>query len=77
KYVNNQKRKPVFETKPFYDNIKYYLTYKFNNKDCMLACINWTTPVIEDSVGTKYFYWFFDYDFIDITTINHCVGFIK
>lgn len=76
-YANNRKRAPVFETKSFYGNIKYYIAYKFNNEDCMLACINWTTPVMEDSVGLKYFQQFSGYDFIDVTTIDHCVGFIK
>ncbi|CAG8656358.1 16293_t:CDS:2, partial [Gigaspora rosea] len=48
-YSNNRKHVPVFEIKSFYGNIKYYLNYKLNNEDHMLACINWTTPVIEDS----------------------------
>ncbi|CAG8831052.1 20578_t:CDS:1, partial [Gigaspora rosea] len=43
----------------------------------MLACINWTTPVIEDSAGLKYLYQFSGYDFIDVTIIDRYVGFIK
>ncbi|CAG8778856.1 5419_t:CDS:2, partial [Racocetra persica] len=77
KYSNNRKHAPVFEMKSFYGNIKYYLKYKLNNEDHMLACINWAIPVIEDSAGLKYFRQFFGYDFIDVKTIDRCVGFIK
>ena len=77
KYANNRNYESVFETKPFYGNIKYYFAYKLNNKDCMLACINWTSLVIEDLVGIKYFHQFSGYDFIDVTTIDWCIGFIK
>ncbi|CAG8818619.1 27239_t:CDS:1, partial [Dentiscutata erythropus] len=43
----------------------------------MLACINWSMPVMEDSVGLKYFHKFLGYNFIDVTTSICCVGFIK
>ncbi|CAG8770207.1 2970_t:CDS:2, partial [Cetraspora pellucida] len=39
KYSNNRKHVPVFEMKSFYGNIKYYLKYKLNNEDHMLAYV--------------------------------------
>ncbi|PKC51476.1 hypothetical protein RhiirA1_483658 [Rhizophagus irregularis] len=76
-YSNNQRRTPVFEKRPFYGNIEYYLMYEFNNEKSMLAYINWTASVSTDSVGLKYFTKFAGYDFIDVIAVERCVGFIK
>ncbi|CAB4396019.1 unnamed protein product [Rhizophagus irregularis] len=76
-YSNNQRRTPVFEKRPFYGNIEYYLMYEFNNEKSMLAYINWTASVSTDSVGLKYFTKFAVYDFIDVIAVERCVGFIK
>ncbi|CAG8512944.1 5889_t:CDS:1, partial [Gigaspora margarita] len=39
----------------FYAIVEYYLTYKFEESKAMLAYIQWTSPIEEDSIGVKKF----------------------
>jgi hypothetical protein len=73
-----QSAAPEFITKSFYGQVNYFLVYKYKDQEKMLAKIKWTSNVNEDPLGTTFF---ISEDgptqFIDVTAINRCVGFMK
>jgi hypothetical protein len=75
KWAKFKHREPEFIKKVFYGIIEFFLLYEFNNQKEMLAYIQWTKPVTEDSVGVLSFNGFSYYDFIRVSAIDCCVGF--
>ncbi len=76
-YANYPKWLSVFEVQSFYDIIEYYLTYEFEEFKVILAYIQWTSLVNKDNVGVKTFSRLGVYEFINISAIDHCIGFIE
>ncbi|CAG8720424.1 3665_t:CDS:2, partial [Cetraspora pellucida] len=67
----------VFEVQDFYAIVEYYLVYEFEESKVMLAYIQWTLPVKEDSTSMKTFSQLGLYAFINSSAIDYCVGFIE
>lgn len=69
---------PEFIIKTFYAQVNYFLVYKYKDQEKMLANIKWTSEINEDALGTTFF---IGNDgstqFIDVTAIDRCVGFMK
>ncbi|CAG8472853.1 7004_t:CDS:2 [Scutellospora calospora] len=76
-YANYPKRPSVFKIQNFYAIVEYYLLYEFEGSKAMLAYIQWTSTVEEDSVGVKKFSRFRSYAFINASAIDRCVGFVE
>ncbi|CAG8490345.1 27706_t:CDS:2 [Dentiscutata erythropus] len=76
-YANYPKRPSVFKLQNFYALVEYYLTYEFEGSKVMLAYIQWTSSVEEDSIGIKKFSRMGSYAFINASAIDNCVGFIE
>jgi len=68
---------PEFIKQTYYGQINYYLVYEFMGQKKMLANIKWTNKVSEDMFGTISFMGYGATQFIDITTIDRCVGFME
>ncbi|CAG8761433.1 16541_t:CDS:2, partial [Rhizophagus irregularis] len=68
---------PEFVTKSFYAQVNYYFLYGYMDQKIMLANVTWTNEVNEDSLGTTSFVGDGSTQFIDVTAINRCVGFMK
>ena len=47
------------------------------NQERMLANVKWSNEVNEDALGTNFFVGEGSTQFIDITAIDRCVGFMK
>src|SRR5687768_3284703 len=77
KWAKFKYRRSEFITKVFYGNIEFFFLYDFDSQKEMLAYIQWTKPIIEDSVGTLSFSGFSYYEFIRVSAIDRCVGFFK
>jgi hypothetical protein len=60
-----------------FGKILYYIVHNYNQKDHMLALIHFTTEVITDEYGLKYFEGYSHTKFIEIIGIDHCVGFLS
>ena len=59
-----------------FGKILYYIIHNYNGKDHMLALVHFTTDVITDEYGLKYFEGYGSTRFIEIIGIDHCVGFL-
>ena len=69
---------PEFVIKTFYAQVNYFLVYKYMNQEKMLANVKWTSETNEDALGTTFFVGDGgSTQFIDITAIDRCVGFMK
>jgi hypothetical protein len=68
---------PEFITRSFYAQVNYFLVYKYMDRKIMLANVKWANEVNEDSLGTTSFVGDGSTQFIDVTAINRCVGFMK
>lgn len=69
---------PEFIIKTFYAQVNYFLVYKFKDQEKMLANVKWTSNVNEDALGTTFFVGDDgSTQFIDVTAIDRCVGFMK
>ena len=68
---------PEIINQTFYGQVNYYLVYKFMDQKKMLANIKWTSEVSEDIIGTTSFIGNGATQFIDVTAIDRCVGFMK
>ncbi|CAB4433472.1 unnamed protein product [Rhizophagus irregularis] len=68
---------PEFVTKSFYAQVNYFFLYRYMDQKIMLANVTWTNEVNEDSLGTTSFVGDGSTQFIDVTAINRCVGFMK
>ncbi|GES97105.1 transposase domain-containing protein [Rhizophagus clarus] len=69
---------PEFITKTFYAQVNYFLVYKYKDQEKMLANVKWTSNVNEDALGTTFFVGDdSSTQFIDVTAIDRCVGFMK
>jgi|SRR4051812_43064710 hypothetical protein len=60
-----------------FGKILYYIVHNYNAKDHMLALVHFTTNVITDKYGLKYFEGYSSTKFIEIIGIDHCVGFLS
>jgi len=68
---------PEYEIRTFYAEVNYFLVYEFMGKMKMLANVVWTNPVTEDAFGTISFIGFGATQFIDVSAIDRCVGFMQ
>jgi hypothetical protein len=60
-----------------FGEINFYLVQEFMGENRMLAYIHWTNKIVNDLLGIKYFQGKSSkYEFIDISDIDRCVGFI-
>jgi hypothetical protein len=57
--------------------IKYFMVHNYNDRDHMLACVQFTKNVITDTYGLKSFEGFGSSKIIEIIGIDHCVSFIS
>ncbi|CAG8498688.1 17519_t:CDS:2, partial [Cetraspora pellucida] len=76
-YANYRNRLSVFKIQDFYAVVEYYLLYEFEKSKAMLAYIQWMFPIEEDDVDVKIFKRLEAYAFINVSAIDHCIGFIE
>ena len=60
-----------------FGKILYYIAHNYNEKDHMLALVQFTTDIITDEYDLKYFEDYGSTKFIEIIGIDHCVGFLS
>jgi hypothetical protein len=77
KWAHIPRATPEFIVKTFYAQVNYFLVYKYKDQEKMLANVKWTSEVNEDALGTIFFVGDGSTQFIDVTTIDRCVGFMK
>lgn len=75
--AHKQNAIPEFIEKNFYAQVNYFFVYKFMSQERMVANVTWTNKVNEDALGTVFFTGDGSTQFIDVTAIDRCVGFMK
>jgi hypothetical protein len=60
-----------------FGKILYYIVHHYNEKGHMLALVHFTTNIITDEYGLKFFEGYSSTKFIEIIGIDHCVGFLS
>ncbi|KAF0333003.1 transposase domain-containing protein [Gigaspora margarita] len=66
----------IFRIQEFYGYIEYYFVHEFEGKQYMLAYIQWAGKIFEDNLGLQFFKNISNTEFIDISVIDRCVGFL-
>ena len=71
----NAPRKLVSEE--IFGEVEYFITHKYNELDRMFAYVRKIDKYEEDNYGQIYFNRFSSYQFIEVISIDRCVGFFK
>ncbi|CAG8612899.1 466_t:CDS:2 [Ambispora gerdemannii] len=67
----------IYEMKPFYGRVLYYLVHEYTNKKYMLAYVHNAYNVRQELYGLRTFKKFSAKEFINVSTIKKCVAFFK
>ncbi|CAG8721415.1 22237_t:CDS:1 [Gigaspora margarita] len=66
----------IFRIQEFYRYIEYYFVHEFEGKQYMLAYIQWARKIFEDNLGLQFFKNISNTEFIDVSVIDYCIGFL-
>ena len=60
-----------------FDEVEYFIMHKYNESEHMFAYVKKVDKYEEDNYGQIYFNKFSSFQFIEIISIDRCIGFFK